>query len=278
MERPEFIKHVSEIQRADDAHYRDSDELLGVGAPFGKTFGLTRLGIHHVTLLPGRRTSFPHAEKTEEEFVYVVKGHPHVWIDGALHALRPGDGVGFKPGTGVAHAFLNDSDTDVELIVVGDTDREDNRITYPVNPERRPQVQDNWWPEAETRVAGSHDGLTARRRQAMGVEAFVTACIEGDVATVARMLDARATLVHCLGLVRADHREFMAKEDADAGWTPLHLAAHYGQLEVVKLLVARGADVNAVARNGIANRPLGAAEAGSRSAVVAFLKEHGARP
>jgi uncharacterized cupin superfamily protein len=55
--RPAFIKHYSEIQEPDDAHYPGSDELLSIGSPFGRTFGLTRLGIHHELLPPGRRTS-----------------------------------------------------------------------------------------------------------------------------------------------------------------------------------------------------------------------------
>lgn len=76
----------------------NGDELLSIGSPFGKVFGLKRLGIHHELLPPGRRTSWPHAEKTEEEFVYVIEGTPDVWIDGNLHQLNPGDGVGFPPG------------------------------------------------------------------------------------------------------------------------------------------------------------------------------------
>ena len=42
--RPAFIKHYSEIQEPDDAHYPGSDELLSIGSPFGRVFGLTRLG------------------------------------------------------------------------------------------------------------------------------------------------------------------------------------------------------------------------------------------
>ena len=69
-ERPTFIAHWSEIERPDDKHYDGDDELMSIGAPFGRHSGLTKLGIHHERLLPGRRTSFPHAESVEEEFVY----------------------------------------------------------------------------------------------------------------------------------------------------------------------------------------------------------------
>ena len=35
---------------------------MGFDASLGRRLGLTRIGIHHVRLLPGRRTSYPHAE------------------------------------------------------------------------------------------------------------------------------------------------------------------------------------------------------------------------
>jgi uncharacterized cupin superfamily protein len=105
-ERPSFIAHWREIERPDDRHYDGDDELMSIGAPFGRAFGLTKMGIHHERLLPGRRTSFPHAESAEEEFVYVIEGEPDVWLDGHLHRLKPGDAVGFPAGTGIAHSFL----------------------------------------------------------------------------------------------------------------------------------------------------------------------------
>ena len=142
--RPAFIKHYSEIQEPDDAHYPGSDELLSIGSPFGRVFGLTRLGIHHELLPPGRRTSYPHAEGTEEEFVYVIEGNPDAWIDGHLHQLVPGDGVGFPAGTGICHTFINNTDQNVRLLVVGESSRPDNRIFYPLNPEQRPLRKD-WW-------------------------------------------------------------------------------------------------------------------------------------
>ena len=46
------------------------------------------------------------------------------------------------------------------------------------------------------------------------------------------------------------------------GWTPLHLAAFFGQLEAARLLLEAGADVHAVSRNGLTNTPLHAATAG----------------
>ena len=60
------------------------------------------------------------------------------------------------------------------------------------------------------------------------------------------------------------------------GWTPLHLAAHFGRPAVASLLISNGARIDAVATNGIANQPLQAAVAGSHSALVGQLISAGA--
>jgi uncharacterized protein len=60
------------------------------------------------------------------------------------------------------------------------------------------------------------------------------------------------------------------------GWTPLHLAAFFGQLEVLNTLLAAGADIHAVSRNSLTNTPLHAATAGKHAAVALRLLEHGA--
>jgi uncharacterized cupin superfamily protein len=161
------MTRAPEIQRWEDLEgsewtYQRSDEQMCRGADYGRHFGFRSLGIHHVRLEPGRRTSFPHAESAEDEFVYVIEGTPDVWIDGHLHRLNPGDAVGFKAGTGVSHSFLNNSDATVRMIVAGDMPKPDNRVLYPVNPDRRP-LRDDWWEDAPTRPLGDHDGKPKRR-------------------------------------------------------------------------------------------------------------------
>jgi len=168
MSRPACIKHWQEIQDADDSGYPGSAELMAIGSPFGRVFGLTRLGIHHELLPPGRRTSWPHAEKTEEEFVYVIEGHPEVWLDGHLHRLGPGDGVGFSAGTGIAHTFINNTDTDVRLLVVGECFRTDNQVYYPLHPDRNASIGDQCWAAAPKDPLGPHDGLPDKLRQSGG--------------------------------------------------------------------------------------------------------------
>ena len=152
------IAHWSELQAPDGPGYPDSDERFSLGAAFGRHFGFARLGIHHEWLPPGRRTSRPHAEATEDEFIYVIAGHPTAWIDGHAHRLKPGDGVGFKAGDGVAHTFINETAEPVELLVVGDASRSDNRLHYPLHPEYTAGLGDKQWQDCPRRKLGPHAG------------------------------------------------------------------------------------------------------------------------
>ena len=161
-ERPSCVVHWSQIEQGDDSHYDGDDELMSIGARFARHLGLTRLGIHHERLQPGRRTSYPHAESAEEEFVYVIAGAPDVWLDGVLHRLRPGDAVGFPAGTGLCHTFLNNTAREVRLLVVGEASRPENRVFYPRNPEQA--IRRDWWGDAPQRPMGEHDGLTDKVR------------------------------------------------------------------------------------------------------------------
>ncbi len=164
MTREPPILHWREVEEPDgDNHYRGDDELMGLDSDLVRPLGLGRVAVHHHRLLPGRRTSYPHAESAEEEFVFVLAGTPDVWIDGHLHRLAPGDAVGFPAGTGIAHSFLNDTEEEVRLIVVGECIVPGARILYPCNPEQRDSRSD-WWADAPERARGPHDGLTARRR------------------------------------------------------------------------------------------------------------------
>ncbi len=60
------------------------------------------------------------------------------------------------------------------------------------------------------------------------------------------------------------------------GWTPLHLAAFFGQRGAAERLLASGADLNATSRNALHNTPLHAAVAGGHVDVSMLLIEAGA--
>jgi uncharacterized cupin superfamily protein len=157
MERPAFIKHWKELEGGDDFHYPGDTELHSIGAPLAQKLGLERIGIHHERLLPGRRSSYPHAESAEEEFIFVLEGTPDVWIDGNLQRLAAGDSVAFPAGTGICHSFLNNTATEVRLLVIGERSKPENRIRYPLNQTYEATRPDRWT-DFPHRPLGPHDG------------------------------------------------------------------------------------------------------------------------
>lgn len=60
------------------------------------------------------------------------------------------------------------------------------------------------------------------------------------------------------------------------GWTPLHLAAHFGQVEAARILLDSGADLAARSQNRNGNTPLHAALAGRQTEAARLLIERGA--
>ncbi len=86
--------------------------------PLGDLTGITQLGFHLITLMPGHESAEYHRHLYEEECVYVLSGNGTVTIGERREAVGPGDFLGFARG-GEAHTLQNTGDTPLELIVVG---------------------------------------------------------------------------------------------------------------------------------------------------------------
>jgi uncharacterized cupin superfamily protein len=161
--RPPFLFAASEVAEK-EGRYPNDDERLGAVRRLGRAAGLSRVAVNLVRLPPGRRSSWPHAEEKEEEFVYVVAGEVDAWIDGVLHPMRAGDFAGFAAGTGVCHSFVNNGAEEALLLVGGDADRADNRIYYPLHPQRRADLAPGeWWEDAPAAALGPDEATPARR-------------------------------------------------------------------------------------------------------------------
>jgi ankyrin repeat protein len=85
---------------------------------------------------------------------------------------------------------------------------------------------------------------------------------------------ARGDLAAVRGLLDRDHA-LIASHAAD-GWTPLHLAAHFGQAEAVQQLLEAGASIDTRSTNQAANTALHAALAGQSLAATELLLAAGA--
>lgn len=159
--RPSFISNYKDLMDIDNAHYPNSEEQLAIGSPVGKKLGLQKIGIHIETIPPGRRTSWPHAESEEEEFAYVIKGNPQVWLNGFLCELSEGDFVALPAGTGIAHTFINNSKENVLLLVGGQVTILSNKVFYPMHPKRNQEMKDKGvlWEDSPKQELGPHNGM-----------------------------------------------------------------------------------------------------------------------
>ena len=162
--KPACVVEWKKIQKTGST-YPGDDEKLADWSHLSVALGLTRIGVGHDFLPPGRRTSWPHAEMDEEEFVYVVEGEPDAWIDGHLHRLKPGDAAGFPDRTGIAHCFINNTDRPVRLITVGEASRRRSKCVYPLHAKRNKEIGEGLWKDAPKRKLGPHDGLSDLRRE-----------------------------------------------------------------------------------------------------------------
>lgn len=112
--------------------------------------------------------------------------------------------------------------------------------------------------------------LAAYHGQRAIAELLIALGAEADVFVAAALGNADR-----LAILLKGHREVANSYSGD-GWTPLALAAHFGQAPAARLLLSVGAEVNARSRNANENTPLHAAVAGRRQELAQLLVEAGA--
>jgi uncharacterized cupin superfamily protein/GNAT superfamily N-acetyltransferase len=153
-----YVGHYSMYQEKVDKDSIPLSKIFVADSDIGRKVDFKRVAPHHIVLSPHCRTSSPHAESLEEEFVFVLKGNPHLWLNGYLYELREGHAVGFPAGTGIAHTLINNSDAEVHLLVIGERTKSDNLCSFPVNPELKEGCK-IWWGNPPKHELGPHAGL-----------------------------------------------------------------------------------------------------------------------
>jgi uncharacterized protein len=129
------------------------------------------------------------------------------------------------------------------------------------------------------------DPSTPSTRNADGVPAVLYARYWQRADIVADLLAARPELdVHAAAAL-GDTQRLRGLIDAEPacieawsgdGYQPLHLAAFFGHVEGVSLLLERGADVGAVSRNPMRVQPLHSAAAADETEIARLLLDAGA--
>jgi uncharacterized cupin superfamily protein len=111
--------------------------------PLGDVFGLANFGVNLTRLAPGGASSLRHAHTRQDEFVYVLQGHPTLHTDEGRSRLAPGMCAGFKAGTGNAHRLVNETREEVVFLEVGDRTPGDEG-SYPDDDLKAAMVEGGW--------------------------------------------------------------------------------------------------------------------------------------
>jgi uncharacterized protein len=136
----------------------------------------------------------------------------------------------------------------------------------------------------KVRAMLSANFLLASQRLATGESPLMAALYRGHYDIVDAVIEAGAE-IDVFAAAATGRLEDLRRRATDAtvnsyaydGWTPLHLAGFFGNLEAARLLLDSGADVHVVSQNALTNTPLHAATAGKHADVAMLLLENGAR-
>ncbi len=109
----------------------------------GEVFGLTNFGVNLTHIAPGAFSALRHAHTTQDEFVYILKGHPTLHTNAGRQQLSPGMCAGFKAGSGDAHRLVNETQEEVIYLEVGDRTPGD-KVSYPDDDIQANLVDGKW--------------------------------------------------------------------------------------------------------------------------------------
>lgn len=111
--------------------------------PLGDRFGLVNFGVNRTTLEPGAFSALLHRHSRQDEFVYILAGHPVLVTDRGEFPMAPGMCAGFPAG-GIAHQLVNRTTEPVVYLEVGDRTPGDEG-TYPADDLRAVQDEKGGW-------------------------------------------------------------------------------------------------------------------------------------
>ena len=109
----------------------------------GDVFGLASFGVNLTTLRPGARSALRHYHTRQDEFVYILSGHPTLRTDAGDTVLTPGMCAGFRAGVPDGHMLVNESASDVVYLEIGDRTPGDAGV-YPDDDLTAARAGDGW--------------------------------------------------------------------------------------------------------------------------------------
>ena len=112
--------------------------------PLGNVFGLSNFGVNLTRLAPGSVSALRHTHSRQDEFIYILTGHPLLVTDDSETSLSPGMCAGFKAGTGNGHQLVNRTNEEVVYLEIGDRSTGDG-VSYPDDDIQAVLGKDGQW-------------------------------------------------------------------------------------------------------------------------------------
>jgi uncharacterized cupin superfamily protein len=145
--RPQAITAMAVPPRARASNYPEPYASRVAGRQkrlLGEAFGLANFGVNLTRLAPGAQSALRHAHAKQDEFIYILEGHPVLITGRGEAALAPGMCAGFRAGDGDAHHLVNRGAEDVIYLEVGDRTPGDT-VTYPDDDIRALADENGQW-------------------------------------------------------------------------------------------------------------------------------------
>lgn len=109
----------------------------------GELFGLKNFGVNLTRLAPHGVSALRHAHSKQDEWIYILQGHPTLYTNAGPTQLAPGMCAGFKAGTENGHRLINETAAEVLYLEVGDRTAEDE-VIYPDDDLKALLVEGQW--------------------------------------------------------------------------------------------------------------------------------------
>jgi uncharacterized cupin superfamily protein len=119
---------IAQMPWHEKSHLLNSNAVR-LAKSLGAASGLTQLGFHVVTVMPGHEYSEYHRHIYEEQCFYIISGSGEAIIDEIQYPIGPGDFLGF-PRNGVAHTMSNNG-TEPLVFLAARTMLEQDVCDYP---------------------------------------------------------------------------------------------------------------------------------------------------
>jgi len=111
--------------------------------PLGDVFGIKDFAVNLTRLIPGAVSALHHRHSLQDEFIYIVEGHPTLFVDAGEMQLAPGMVAGFS-AAGTAHHLENRTQKDCIVLEVG-SKVEGDEVSYPFDDIQAIMADDGKW-------------------------------------------------------------------------------------------------------------------------------------